>query len=62
MNSTKENPSRWDPVANYTQNDGQPDQSFIEQKTALQYCKDAVKKYLDVSNSFVKCTGICGAA
>ena len=50
MNISKENPSRWDPASNYTQNDGQPDKSFIEQKTALQDCKDAVNKYLDITN------------
>ena len=62
MNCSKGNPLRWDPVDNYSQNDGQPHQSFLEQRTALQYCKEAVEKYLDLTNSFVKCTGIRGAA
>ena len=62
MACTKENPLAWDPFEKFSQNDGQPIQSFDEQKHAVKLCKDATDEYLTFSNRFVKCTGIRGAA
>ena len=62
MNASKSHPLEWDPVTNYAQNEGQPPQSFDEQKTAIECCKAAVDKYIDFTDYFVKCNGIQGAA
>ena len=62
MRSTKDNPIEWDPVENFTQNNGQPTQSYAEQKLAVKFYKDATDDYLRCDISFVKCTGIRGAA
>ena len=62
MASTKDNPIEWDPVENFCQNDGQPIQSYTEQKVAVKLCKDAIDNYFQFDTSFVKCTGIRGAA
>jgi hypothetical protein len=62
MTLTKDNPMEWDPVENFTQNHGQPTQSYTEQKIAVKLCKDATDNYLRFDTSFVKCTGIRGAA
>ena len=52
----------WDPITNFTQNEGQPDQSFNKEKLAVQSMKDADGAYLSFGNTFVKCTEIRGAA
>ena len=62
MSCSKEYPLSWDPIENFTQNEGQPDESFREQKLALQLMKEAADEYLSFGNTFVKCTGIRGAA
>ena len=62
MSCSKERPLSWDPISNFSQNDNQPDQSFQEQKLAVQLMKDAADEYLSCDNRFVKCTGIRGAA
>ena len=62
MSCSKQRPLSWDPILNFTQNEGQPEQSFQEQKLAVKLMKDAADNYLSFGNSFVKCTGIRGAA
>ena len=62
MSCSKECPLTWDPVDHFTQNEGQPDESFHEQKLAIQLMKEAADQYLSYGNTFVKCTGIRGAA
>ena len=62
MNATKQDPISWDPVANFTRNEGQVRESFKEQRLAVSLCTKAINKYLEFGNKFVKCTSIRGNA
>ena len=46
MNATKQYPISWDPVANFTRNEGQVRESFEEQRSAVSLCTEAINKYL----------------
>ena len=62
MLATKQDTVSWDPVEKFSINEGQPRQSFEEQKLAISLCKESIDRYLNFSNRFFKCTGICGSA
>ena len=62
MSSSKKCPFTWDPIENFHQNEGQPEQSYNEQKLAIRLMKEAADEYLSFGNTFVKCTGIRDAA
>ena len=62
MHAKKGLPISWHPVEHFQRNDNQSIESFEEQKLAVQLCKNAIDKYKECSNSFIKCTGIRGCA
>ena len=62
MSATKQDTVSWDPVENFSINEGQPRQSFEDQKLAISLCKESIDRYINFSNRFVKCAGIRGSA
>ena len=62
LNATIANRLHWDPVASFVQGEMQNEDSYNEQKFAIQKCKDTIDKYLGVENQLVmtKCVGIRG--
>ena len=60
MNAKKESPLNWNAVSSFTKNNIQSDESFEEQKVAIEYCCRACDTYCILSNKFTKCTGIRG--
>ena len=42
ISATKENPLSWDPVINFSCSEGQPNESFEEQKLAISMCRDSI--------------------
>jgi hypothetical protein len=61
ISAKRESPLDWDPVSNFHHNRIQPETSYREQKIAIKFVTDAIKKYTEVYNKFVKCSGIRGS-
>ena len=63
LNVTKHDPLDWDASECFQQSEGQPDASFLEQKLAIDTCKEAIDRYCDPTNiNFIKNITIRGFA
>ena len=64
FNASKENPVEWDAYNSFTQSENQPDDSFNEQRFAIQKCKETIDSYYNgiFHNNFVKSLCIRGFA
>ena len=62
LGSSKEHPLDWNPFLSYKQCEGQPLESFHEQKRAIKRCKESIDKYCDIlaQNTFNKCVVLRG--
>ena len=61
--ATKGNPFEWDALTQLQKSPNQPEESFVEQKLAIQVCVDAINKYCNpLSSTFVKNVTIRGFA
>lgn len=60
--ATKSNPLQWNALSSFQRNPVQSQESFTEQKLAIQLCSEAIDKYADMSDQllFTKNIGIRG--
>ena len=63
MNATRQSTIEWDLKRLFKKGNGQSDESFIEQKHAINVCIDTIDSYLDLArqSTFIKSKIICGA-
>ena len=62
MIATKENPVRWDPIESFKKSSRQSEESYKEQKFAIQHTVDAIDRYKNLysENRVIKSIGIRG--